>query len=116
MRSLRSLFSDRLKSCSAGEQRRDPFSVSFLAISQYYITLEMSENKPNDEPKLSTTDRVVKCKCCVFFVCVFFFMPRYHKLPLSSRNEADLEEFTVASKQASKIDENCLLAMEEEGC
>lgn len=22
----------------------------------------MSENKPNDEPKLSTTDRVVKCK------------------------------------------------------
>lgn len=23
----------------------------------------MSENKPNDEPKLSTTDRVVKCKC-----------------------------------------------------
>lgn len=24
----------------------------------------MSENKPNDEPKLSTTDRVVKCKCC----------------------------------------------------
>jgi len=22
----------------------------------------MSENKPNDDPKLSTTDRVVKCK------------------------------------------------------
>lgn len=26
----------------------------------------MSENKPNDEPKLSTTDRVVKCKCIFF--------------------------------------------------
>lgn len=28
----------------------------------------MSENKPNDEPKLSTTDRVVKCKCSLAFV------------------------------------------------
>ena len=26
----------------------------------------MSENKPNDDPKLSTTDRVVKCKCLLF--------------------------------------------------
>lgn len=43
----------------------------------------MSENKPNDEPKLSTTDRVIKCEyearqakmargvvLCCLFVCV----------------------------------------------
>lgn len=35
----------------------------------------MSENKPNDEPKLSTTDRVVKCKC-------IFLMPDWkQRLP-----------------------------------
>lgn len=53
----------------------------------------MSENKPNDEPKLSTTDRVVKCKCkfCVHF---FFLFLRPQLLPLTRQ---DLEEFTVVA-------------------
>lgn len=56
----------------------------------------MSENKPNDEPKLSTTDRVVKCKCN--FSC--------HAVndtaPSEQHNEADLEEFMVVAAAANR--------------
>lgn len=93
MRSPRSLSSDSLK--LFGESNAGTVFTLISAISQYYITLEMSENKPNDEPKLSTTDRVVKCKC----------------------NPSTTARHPSRLVAATNVVEDCLLAMgEEEGC
>lgn len=64
----------------------------------------MSENKPNDEPKLSTTDRVVKCKC----VCVF--LP-----PNTALYVRRPQQFTTVAA-TNVVESVCCARQEEEGC
>lgn len=82
----------------------------------------MSENKPNDEPKLSTTDRVVKCKC---YFPRHTETTRYHSSPseqqeqtwrIHCRSSKATAAAAAAAVAEANVVEMCLLAMEEEGC
>lgn len=77
----------------------------------------MSENKPNDEPKLSTTDRVVKCKCNL---SCHTETRRYHTAlslwPAEADSRSQQQPAATAATAAANVAENCLLATEEEGC